>query len=99
MDAFIDFSKSLSEIAVPIGPEPILYESTSFMLNMNKFHPPIYQQTITDNISINNGHKIVENYFEDCLENGHCDVIDSASSTIEIHTENWELLNRDIEWM
>lgn len=98
MDAFIDFAKDLSEISVSIGPEPIIYETTCMMMNMTQ------QQTSTSRINTVdslNSFITSDKYFEECLENGHCDVIDSVTSEENVpeYAENWELLNRDIEWM
>jgi hypothetical protein len=43
-------------------------------------------------------------YFEACLDNGHCDLIESESSIQDDDVDAdaaaiWDDFNRDIEWM
>ena len=99
-------------MAIALGPPPVVYQSTSEMINI------ISSQSVSvkmrsrstatnvydDDDDVNDVVKACDpvKYFEACLENGHCDLIESESSIQDDDADAaamWDDFNRDIEWM
>ena len=96
-------------MAIALGPPPVVYQSTSEMINIISSQSVSVKMrsrstTTNDDDDVNDVVKACDpvKYFEACLENGHCDLIESESSIQDDDADAaamWDDFNRDIEWM
>lgn len=86
LDSLLDISKDLASMPIALGPAPVLYQSTSEMINLGSSSTSSTARR-DDGSSTTIRACDPEKYFEACLENGHCDTLESetASSTALIH--------------
>jgi len=111
LDSLLDISRDLSSMAIALGPAPVVYQSTSEMINIIssqsvsvKMRSRSATTTNDDDDDLNDVVKACDpvKYFEACLDNGHCDLIESESSIQDDGADAaamWDDFNRDIEWM
>jgi len=76
-------------MAIALGPAPVVYQSTSEMINIISSQSDRATVKPCDPVK----------YFEACLDNGHCDLLESEESIHDDTDAMWDDFNRDIEWM
>jgi hypothetical protein len=102
-------------MAIALGPAPVVYQSTSEMINIISSQSVSVKMRSRSCTTNNNNYDDDDDddndvvkacdpvkYFEACLDNGHCDLIESESSIQDDDADAaamWDDFNRDIEWM
>jgi len=113
LDSLLDITRDLSSMAIALGPAPVVYQSTSQMINISSIERDgdnigIVSGGVNDSSNVDDGRHVTiacdpVKYFEACLDNGHCDLIESEASnqdnTNVDNDDTWDDFNRDIEWM